>query len=254
VAQALRLLDDGESKKAIARRLGVSRAAIRDWSMQDAAELLRTRELIGAGDTHVRQSCALIALLPKAEYAYLFGQYLGDGCISSVPKGVYRLRIACCDAYPRIMERVESAMGAVMPTNRTGRTRSIGCTEVHADSKHWPCLFPQVGPGRKHTRPIVLADWQLAIVNEHVRPFLAGLFHSDGCRVLNRVSRSRNRKTKTYVYPRYFFSNTSMDILQICGDALDLVDAEWRFNRWNSISVARKASVALLDEFIGPKT
>jgi hypothetical protein len=38
------------------------------------------------------------------------------------------------------------------------------------------------------------------------------------------------------------------------GDALDQAGVEWRFDRPNSISVARRASVALLDEHIGPKT
>lgn len=48
---------------------------------------------------------------------------------------------------------------------------------------HWPCLFPQHGPGRKHERPIVLEHWQREIVEQHPGPFLRGLFHSDGCRV-----------------------------------------------------------------------
>ena len=31
--------------------------------------------------------------------------------------------------------------------------------------QHWPCLFPQHGPGRKHERPIVLEHWQRVIVD-----------------------------------------------------------------------------------------
>ena len=72
--------------------------------------------------------------------------------------------------------------------------------------------------------------------------------------MINRVTSSRLGATKTYEYWRYFFSNTSTDILQICGDTLDMIGAEWRFNRPNSISVTRRYSVALLDEFIGPKS
>ncbi len=59
---------------------------------------------------------------------------------------------------------------------------------------------------------------------------------------------------KRYSYPRYFFYNESADILRICGQALDQVGARWRYNRANSISVARRQSVALLDSFIGPKS
>ena len=35
--------------------------------------------------------------------------------------------------------------------------------------------------------------------------------------------------------------------------ALDRVGVQWRFNRVNSISVARRDSVALMDEHVGPK-
>jgi hypothetical protein len=194
----------------------------------------------------------LIEQLPPSEYSYLLGQYLGDGSIARHPRDVYRLNITTCDDYPDIRARVEATMEAVI--GRTpGRNPGPGCTDVNAYSKHWPCLFPQHGPGKKHTRLIVLAEWQRGIVERHTREFVAGLIHSDGSRCLNRVRRPTKGGIKSYVYPRYFFSNESLDILHICGDALDLLGIEWRFNNTNSISVARKASVAMLDEFIGPK-
>ena len=250
VALALALFDAGWSKAAIARELAVSRASIRDWATSDRSELLRHRDQRAE---HSPSGCERIDGCNTPSYAYLLGQYLGDGCISEGAKGVYALRIACCDQYPEIRLRVERSMAAVLP-NRVSKAQSEGCTYVVAYSKHWPCVFPQHGRGRKHERAIEFAPWQEAIVATHTRDFTAGLFHSDGCRCINRVNRSRNRRTKTYEYPRYFFSNMSMDILHICGDALDLLGVEWRFNNRNSISVARKASVALLDQFIGPKT
>jgi hypothetical protein len=54
-------------------------------------------------------------------------------------------------------------------------------------------------------------------------------------------------------YPRYFFSNTSGDILGIFGRACDALGIEWRPHKEGSLSVAKRASVALLDEFAGPK-
>jgi hypothetical protein len=33
-----------------------------------------------------------IAVLPKQEYAYLLGLYLGDGCISACPRDVFKMR------------------------------------------------------------------------------------------------------------------------------------------------------------------
>jgi hypothetical protein len=123
----------------------------------------------------------------------------------------------------------------------------VGCVAVSAHWSHWPCLFPQHGPGRKHQRPIVLADWQSAIVEAYPRQLLRGLIHSDGCRVINRVWGDR------YRYPRYLFTNTSKDILQIFRDACDAIGVEHRNSKANTISVARRNSVASLDAFIGPK-
>ena len=191
-----------------------------------------------------------MARAPSSAYSYLLGQYLGDGWVSAMgPRGVFRLRIATCDAYPDIRQRCVDAVAAVMPANKVNIVPSIGCSEVGSYSKHWPCLFPQHGPGRKHERPIELARWQQAIVEAYPREFIAGLIHSDGCRAINNVV----TRGKAYSYPRYFFSNVSYDILMLCAWAFDLIGVEWRQNRWNSLSVAKRDSVALLDTFIGPK-
>jgi hypothetical protein len=71
--------------------------------------------------------------------------------------------------------------------------------------KHWPCLFPQHGPGRKHERPILLEDWQREIVERHPGDFLRGLFHSDGCRTRNWATRVVAGERRRYDYPRWEF-------------------------------------------------
>jgi hypothetical protein len=38
---------------------------------------------------------------------------------------------------------------------------------VNAYSKHWPCLFPQHGPGVEHKRSIELVPWQQRIVDRY---------------------------------------------------------------------------------------
>jgi hypothetical protein len=101
----------------------------------------------------------------------------------------------------------------------------------------------------KHTRRIALADWQQAIVDEHPEQLLRGLVHSDGCRFTNRVVVGGEE----YRYPRYNFSNASDDIRRIFTDACDAIGVEWRRMNARNISVARRASVARLDAFIGPK-
>ena len=104
-------------------------------------------------------------------------------------------------------------------------------TEVKSYSKHWPCLFPQHGPGKKHLRNIELADWQQVIVDRYPGDFVRGLIHSDGYRGTNRVRRVLADGERWYEYPRYLFVNKSLDILGLCGAALDQLEVDWRYAR-----------------------
>ncbi len=193
---------------------------------------------------------------PGDAYAYLLGLYLGDGCISrngKPAKGIWVLRIACADAWPGLLAECKRAVKFVRPDNRVCVVPSEGCSYVQAYSRHWPCLFPQHGLGRKHERQIELASWQRTITGQYPGSFARGLFHSDGCRFANRVRRPLADGDRWYEYPRYMFTNQSQDILRICGEALDQLGVSWRFSRCNTISVARRDAVARLDRFVGPK-
>jgi hypothetical protein len=191
--------------------------------------------------------------LDESAYAYLLGLYLGDGHLTRGRREVYALSVFCGDGWPGLIAAAEAALSAVMPASGVFRVQRPGCTEVKSTSKHWPCLFPQHGPGRKHLRAIQLQPWQQTITNQHPGAFARGLFHSDGCRFTNRVRRPLPGGDRWYEYPRYMFTNESTDILRICGETLDLLGVSWRFSRRNTISVARKDAVARLDEFVGPK-
>ena len=227
---------------------GVSPAAIRHWRNE------RRRSARSQPD-RPEARCPRCHGLPLNEpaYAYLLGLYLGDGHIAQGRRGVYALMVACADSWPGLIDSAAETMTAVMPCSRVCRVQLIGCTAVKSYSRHWPCLFPQHGAGRKHSRLIELAPWQRDIVAQFPGAFARGLFHSDGCRVVNRVRRQTSMGERHYEYPRYFFSNESADILGLCGWALDLLGVGWRLSRRNSISVARREAVARLDEFVGPK-
>ena len=192
--------------------------------------------------------------IPRASdhaYAYLLGLYLGDGYIATGPKGVYHLRIYLDRAYPVIIAECVAAISILAPENQVSVGRPpISLMDIPgAFSRHWPCFFPQHGPGTKHTRHIVLEDWQQEIAGLHPWRFLRGLIHSDGYRGLNTIKHPK----QTYAYPRYQFSNRSKDIRDLFCHYCDLVGVEWRqMNRW-TISVARRDSVALMDRHIGPK-
>jgi hypothetical protein len=136
-------------------------------------------------------------------------------------------------------------MEAVMPGQRAHCYPRTGCISVSLYSKHWPCLFPQHGPGRKHERRIELATWQEEIVSQATESFLRGLIHSDGCRVV-----ANDRGVESV---RYHLSNLSEDIKVLFCDSLDRLGISWTRPSRRDVAVYRKADTALLDTFIGPK-
>jgi hypothetical protein len=239
---AARLRADGHTWSAISRELGVSRSTLRVWAT-NAARPARASGCPRCDDT---------ALDPRA-YASLLGFYLGDGCISAAARYFF-LRVTCDLAYPRIIDDVADGIRAVHPGGNVYRVAAEGCVHVTSNWKHCPCLSPQHGPGRKHERPIVLEDWQRRIVESSPHDFLRGLFHSDGCRAKNWTRRRVAGEWKRYDYPRWQFSNRSLDIRELCCWALDLADIPWRQSNAWMISVSTRAGVARLDELIGPKS
>ena len=232
----------GLTARQIATETGIPRGTILKW-IRDRRPVAVVCPLCGREPHH-------FDLLPSREYAYLLGIYLGDGSIAKLTKGVFALRIYQDTRYPMIIGEIVRAIRTVMPQNAVSvaqKEPGVNCVIIASSSRAWPCYFPQAGPGMKHTRKIELTDWQWAHVRRDPGMFLRGLIHSDGCRVSNKVWHGK------YAYPRYFFSNRSLDIQQLFRDACDLVGVEYRNNnRWN-ISVAKRASVARLDEFVGPK-
>ncbi|WP_327366790.1 transcriptional regulator [Streptomyces sp. NBC_01217] len=249
--RALDLIAQGFSQNSVSKQTGISRAAIRSW---------QTRiEPLGRNRAAACPRCDGLPSDPEdpAAYAYLLGLYLGDGCITYARRGVYFLRIACADAWPGLIDACAEAMQLARPGNKVFRVQRQGCQNVTCYSKHWPCFFPQHGPGKKHDRRIALEPWQQKIVDAHPWEFIRGLIHSDGCRIINWTTKLVGGERKRYEYPRYFFTNKSDDIRKLFSDTLTAVGVQWttlaRGSDPFNISVARRASVALMDAHVGPK-
>lgn len=239
VQLVLALRAEGLGARRISARTGIPVRTVSDWLRG------KTPNFHAGAGACCDGNCAPAGELPP-EYVYLLGLYLGDGNLSAYPRGVFRLRVFLDARYPRIIDACDSAIAAVMPGNRIKRQlRDNNCVEVSAYSKHWPCLFPQHGPGKKHTRAIALEPWQQELVEQHPRELIRGLIHSDGCRFIN-TGRGG------WVHPRYSFRNLSAEIRAIFCAGCDLLGLRWTAAR-DTIYVSRKADVALLDEFIGPK-
>ena len=162
--------------------------------------------------------------MDPAAYAELLGWYLGDGHITVGRRKVYNLHVFNDQIYVRLNAGILELMRAVKPGSRPHTRVKTGCVVSTVSWKHWPCLFPQHGPGRKHERRIELEEWQEDIVRAFPADFLRGLFHSDGARVNNWATRVVGGEKRRYDYARWQFSNRSEDILGLCGWALDLVE------------------------------
>lgn len=232
-----------------AAKHGVALKTIRRWRR------LYQRRGLPRGQEHTSADCPVCGTgaLDAPAYSELLGWYLGDGHISRGRRDVFQLHVFNDRRYEADNEHLRRLMATVKPGGRPHTRLVPGCVITTVGWKHWPCLFPQHGPGRKHERPIVLDDWQRSIVEEHPAAFLRGLFHSDGCRVVNSTTRLVGGEPKTYRYPRWQFSNASADIRELCCWALDLVDVAWRQSNPRVISVSRREAVARLDALIGPK-
>lgn len=239
--EAMRYSMLGMNDCDISRLMGISHRTIQRW---------RNDGLKGRREDKSCPLCGDGSLHPPA-YAYLLGMYLGDGHIIATHRGVYRLTIYLDAKYPEIVEECATALIDVR-TNRSDRvTRRLrdGCTELSAYWKHWPCLFPQHGPGMKHKRKIALTEWQTKILHTCPERLLRGLIHSDGCRGINTILRAGKR----YEYPRYQFRNCSPDVRRIFCDACDAYGVRWRRMNSSTIAVSRRDDVVRLDEIVGPK-
>lgn len=250
MASALRASDAGMPDAENARRHGVAVKTIRRWRR------LYQRRGLPRGQSHTSVSCPRCERvdLDEAAYAELLGWYLGDGHISLGRRDVENLHISNDVRYPGLNAHIADLMRAVKPCGRPHTRMKPGCVVTTISWKHWSCLFPQHGPGRKHERPIVLEEWQEAVVARHPADFLRGLLHSDGARVNNWASRVVAGERKRYDYPRWMFVNSSDDIIDLCTGALDLVGIAWRRPRVNCVAVSRRGDVERLDALIGLKS
>jgi hypothetical protein len=256
VSRAIRLRDEeGLGARKVARRLGLPIGTVRDWH---AGKLPWHSRPTSTGKP--RRVCPGCEQSDHSrdrlgrEYVHLLGLYLGDGSISKHRRGVYRLRVSLDQKYPRIVYECARSMQDTMPASKVHRLLTpSNCYSVSAYSRSWPCLFPQHGPGVKHSRPIYLASWQQELAETWPDQLLKGLIQSDGCRFTNTGRGGWSN-------PRYSFSNVSTDITSIFCTACDCLGLRWTmaFPKSESaavtVYVSRKADVARLEEFVGPKS
>jgi hypothetical protein len=239
-----RLLETDLSDYEISRHTGVGRATVQRWRR-------RGFPAPTAPDTFHPGRWGADR---RRTYAYLLGQYLGDGTITRHGRTL-GLHLYLDAQYEEIIKESRLAMSRFsLREPSVYRRPGTACVRLTSYGYVWATAFPQHGAGKKHERKIELVDWQQEIVDEHPRALIRGLIHSDGSRCLNTFSVALKGGPKVYSYPRYFFTNYSADIRKIFCDACDREGIRWSRSNWRNISISHRRSVALLDSFVGPKT
>jgi hypothetical protein len=239
------LIDKGLSDSNIARTTDVGKGTVRRWRTAATPPLTVVRSRV-VDSWSVRDARA---------YCYLLGAYLGDGTVC-VQRGVW-IQIVNDRRYPGISGEIRKAMETTFP-GRASRSHPSTTGESDVLCMSHPAVlraFPQHGPGRKHRRPIVLADWQRELTHAYPGSLVRGLIHSDGCRVINRFStKLPSGRVGHYAYVRYFFSNLSADIRQIFTEHCELLGIRVTQSNHRNLTVSHRHSVAILEELVGPKT
>ncbi|MCC6801429.1 MAG: hypothetical protein IT319_00990 [Anaerolineae bacterium] len=257
--QILELWELGVSKKAISRQTAIPRRTV-----IDCIQRYGTVENLVQESRQTVQPLLFKILTGEItgdyvslheSYAYLLGLYLGDGNIVKT-RNVYRLRITLDAKYPQIIETCMKKLQLLFPQNQIGIVESyyqdrLSYVNVSLYYRQLPEIFPQHGKGQKHTRQIVLSDWQQTIVDTYPLEFFRGLYHSDGSRFSNIV----NGKD----YPRYQFTNYSDDIRRLFCDTCDRLGLHWTVKqrggiRKSDVFVSKRKDVAFLDSVVGPKS
>ena len=239
------LVGTGLSDYRIAEQTGVKRETVRNWRRASKPPLTIERQELARS----------WSVTDGASYAYLLGAYLGDGTVC-VQQGIW-LQIVNDRRYPGISREIMAAMATTFP-DRNPRMHPSWVGESDVLCIGHPAVlraFPQHGPGHKHLRPIVLADWQLELTRAHPGALVRGLIHSDGCRVINRFrTKLPSGRVADYSYIRYFFTNYSSDIRQIFRDHCELLGIRVTQSNHRNLTVSHRRSVAILEEIVGPKT
>lgn len=158
--EALELLSTGLSLNAVSKRMGVSRTALREWQLLPD---LRGRALAPGCPLGCDGAAPGVF---GSDYSALFGFYLGDGCLSTA-RTHFVLRVSCDATYPGIIADITQCIEAVHPGAGVCHVPAPGVVVVQNCWKHWPCLFPQHGAGRKHERVLGMQSWQWAVVEKH---------------------------------------------------------------------------------------
>jgi hypothetical protein len=245
----MEMLSTGIKISEIAFATGINRSTISNWKQRNGRNLIKTVSHDGEGaDRYLKTFIENMNESRRADYSYLLGLYLGDGCIYRLPK-TYKLTITLDNKYDSLNEYTISVFSRffekpayIFDLSLHGRGNAI---DIITHSCTLPVIFPQHGRGRKHDRSIELKEWQVDIIDSI--SFVKGLMMSDGSMYVD--LQCGNTKAG--------FTNKSEDIIRIFEKYLNKLNIEYKtYKKKTGIymtTIHKQESVSRLVDLIGTK-
>lgn len=214
----LKYISDNLSTREIAKYEGVTQSKVKYWIKK--YEIKTKYSAFGKGISPKREKQEFniedIAIKKDRVYNYLYGLYLGDGCLyKRKDRNVSTITFSLDKKYPNIIKQCESYLHDLFGKfpyiyhRKNSNSVDVKYTSIIVDK-----LFLKYGSGKKHMNGIYLP--KILVDNIHYDCLLKGLFHSDG-------SYYFNNRSGTYCYS---FTNKSIDILNIFSRCLNFYDVK----------------------------
>ena len=126
----------------------------------------------------------------KGTLAYIIGVAIGDGNLSNPNGRAVRLRISCDTQYPKLIEKMSSAVQKICPTNKVSFVLKKGkrCGDISCYSNTWPILLGW-NVGAKYDQDIHIPEW-IRENKKHSIACLKGLIETDGAVYFDRKYKS----------------------------------------------------------------
>ncbi len=122
----------------------------------------------------------------KGTLAYIIGVAIGDGNLSNPNGRAVRLRISCDTQYPKLIEKISSAIQVICPTNKVSFVlkKTARCGDISCYSNTWPELLGW-NVGAKYDQNIHIPEWILKNKKYSIE-CLKGLIETDGAVYMDR--------------------------------------------------------------------
>lgn len=249
--KVLKLFETGSNQSAISRETGVPRETLREWlKPKDISKRIRNSYVpIINFDEYLNTE------EKRRAYSFLLAIYLCDGYVCKYKTlRAPSLRMFNDSRYPINIQEWANKAKIIFPNNsiKIFKKKSSNSCEILLYSKKILDLFPQHGPGKKHSRKLNFENWQMQIVKEYPEEFIRACIQSDGCIYHQKL------KNGNYSYKRYNFVNKSEDIMNLFAYALSVLGIikEKTFNKSRNLFVVQnfsKEDTQILEKIISKK-